>query len=146
MTDEVLLPSRSNFGYVLPIQTRWGDNDVYGHVNNVVYYAYFDTVINRWLVSEGGLDPATSDVIGLCVESQCRYLAPASYPEELACGLRVVLLGRSSVRYEVGVFRGEDILALGTFVHVFVGRAARRPTPIPDRVRNALERLVSKVA
>mgnify|MGYP002404004250 CR=1 FL=1 len=141
------LPTRADFLHTLPIQTRWNDNDVYGHVNNVVYYAYFDTVINRWLIGAGGLDPATSDVIGLCVESQCRYLAPAAYPDELVAGLRVTKIGRSSVRYEIGIFRSssdgrDDLLALGYFVHVFVDRAGRRPTPIPDRIRSSLERLL----
>ena len=101
-------PTRDAFRYFLPIQTRWMDNDVYGHVNNVVYYAYFDTIINKWLVDEGRLDIHSrepSEVIGLCVESQCRYLAPASYPEVLSAGLRVGKLGRSSVRYEIGIFR-----------------------------------------
>ena len=139
------LPTRADFRHTSPIQTRWNDNDVYGHVNNVVYYAYFDTVINRWLIAEGGLDPATSDVIGLCVESQCRYLAPAAYPDDLLAGLRVGHIGRSSVRYEVGIFRSrgadDELLAFGHFVHVFVDRARRRPTPIPDRIRAALERL-----
>jgi len=141
------LPSRADFLHTLPIQTRWNDNDVYGHVNNVVYYAYFDTVINRWLIGAGGLDPAASDVIGLCVESQCRYLAPAAYPDDLLAGLRVTKIGRSSVRYEIGIFRSsadsrDELLALGYFVHVFVDRAGRRPTPIPDRIRTALERLL----
>jgi acyl-CoA thioester hydrolase len=138
MTD----PTRADFLYTLPIQTRWNDNDVYGHVNNVVYYAYFDTVINRWLIGEGGLDPAKSEVIGLCVESQCRYVAPAAYPEELVAGLRVGKLGRSSVRYEIGIFRGDTLLAVGYFVHVFVDRETRRSTPIPEPIRHALARLV----
>jgi acyl-CoA thioester hydrolase len=134
---------RSDFVHFLPIQTRWADNDVYGHVNNVVYYAWFDTVINRWLIAEGGLDPTTSEVIGLCVESQCRYLAPASYPETLDAGLRVTKVGRSSVRYEIGIFRAnsEELIAVGHFVHVFVDRVGRRPTPLPDRIRAALEKL-----
>ena len=140
MTDA--LPRRSDFPHALPIQTRWNDNDVYGHVNNVVYYAYFDTVINRWLIDEGGLDPTTSDVVGLCVESQCRYLAAASYPQELEAGLRVSKVGRSSVRYELGIFREEELLAAGYFVHVFVDRTGRRPTPIPSRIRAALKRLL----
>lgn len=131
----------ADFPRVRAIQTRWNDNDVYGHVNNVVYYAYFDTVINEWLVREGGLDPLASPAIGLCVESQCRYVAPAAYPEELAAGLRVAKLGRSSVRYEIAIFRGDTLLAEGYFVHVFVDRASRRPTPIPDPLRNALSRL-----
>lgn len=145
MTDAPALPSREDFVHTLPIQTRWNDNDVYGHVNNVVYYAYFDTIINRWLIEEGGLDPKTSEVIGLCVESQCRYLAPASYPDDLDAGLRVTKIGRSSVRYEVGIFRNEptdELVALGYFVHVFVDRARRRPVPIPERIRAALERVL----
>ena len=120
------------------------DNDVYGHVNNVVYYAYFDTVINRVLIAEGGLDPHASDFIGLCVESGCRYLAPAAFPEELDGALRVAKIGRSSVRYELGIFRADrdELCAFGHFVHVFVDRATRRPTPVPERMRAALERLV----
>jgi len=137
-------PAKSEYVYVLPIQTRWMDNDVYGHVNNVVYYAYFDTVINRWLVDEGGLDIHAGEVIGLCVESKCQYLAPAAYPDELEARLRVGKLGRSSVRYEIGIFRRaqEECLAFGHFVHVFVDRTSRRATPVPDRMRAALERLV----
>jgi acyl-CoA thioester hydrolase len=141
------LPTRSRFPHVLTIQTRWGDNDVYGHVNNVVFYSWFDTVINRWLIGAGGLDPAKSDVIGLCVESQCRYIAPASYPEDVVAGLSVTKIGRSSVRYDIGIFRSafgtsDELLAFGHFVHVFVDRDTRRPTPIPDGLRSALERLV----
>jgi acyl-CoA thioester hydrolase len=140
---EAPLPGRSDFAHHLSIQTRWNDNDVYGHVNNVVYYAYFDSVINRWLIAEGGLDPQASDVVGLCVESQCRYLAPAAYPEDLDAGLRVTKVGRSSVRYEIGIFRQSgELIAFGHFVHVFVDRAGRRPTPLPERIRNALERLL----
>ena len=142
MDGAVLL--RSEFPRLLPIQTRWNDNDVYGHVNNVVYYAYFDTVINEWLIAEGGLDPRKSDVIGLCVESQCRYFAPASYPETLEAGLRVAKLGRSSVRYEIAIFRKDvdQAIAFGHFVHVFVDHATRRPAAFPARIREALERLL----
>lgn len=135
-------PALGDFPYVLPIQTRWMDNDVYGHVNNVVYYAYFDTVINRFLVEEGGLDPQRGEVIGLCVESQCRYLAPSAYPDELEAGMRVARLGRSSVRYEIGIFRQGALCASGHFVHVFVDRSSRRPVPLPESIRAALERLV----
>jgi acyl-CoA thioester hydrolase len=140
------LPRRSDFAHVLSIQTRWSDNDVYGHVNNVVYYSWFDTVINGWLIAEGGLDPAASDVIGLCVESQCRYLAPVSYPEDIDAALRVAKIGRSSVRYEIGIFRAgkDELCAFGYFVHVFVDRAGRRPTPIPERLRSALERIAGR--
>jgi acyl-CoA thioester hydrolase len=133
--------TRSDYAWFLPIQTRWADNDVYGHVNNVVYYAYFDTVINQWLIAEGGLDIHAGSVIGLCVESHCAFVAPSAYPDALDAGLRVAHLGRSSVRYELGVFRGETVCAHGWFVHVFVDRATRRPAPLPDPLRAALSRL-----
>ena len=143
MSEREVAPARSEYGYVLPIATRWMDNDIYGHVNNVVYYAYFDTVINRWLIDEGSLDIHGGSVIGLCVESMCRYLAPASYPEELEAGLRVGKLGRSSARYEVGIFRRAtaEPLAFGHFVHVFVDRTSRRSVPLPESIRCALQRL-----
>lgn len=133
--------TRGEYKFFLPIATRWIDNDVYGHVNNVVYYAYFDTVINRWLIDEGGLDIATGDVIGVCAESQCTYLHSASFPDALDAGLRVPKIGNSSVSYEIGIFLGETLCARGRFVHVFVDRASRKPTPIPARIRAALERL-----
>jgi acyl-CoA thioester hydrolase len=135
-------PTRDDYRYFVPIQTRWMDNDVYGHVNNVVYYAYFDTIINKWLIEEGGLDPHAGDTIGLCVESRCTYLAPAAYPEALEAGMRTLHLGRSSVRYGVGVFREDVLLAHGEFVHVFVTRAARTSTPIPEKIKAALAKLV----
>lgn len=135
-------PGRAAFAYELAIPTRWADNDVYGHVNNTVYYRWFDTVINTWLIAEGGLDPATGEAIGLCVESGCRYFAPCAFPETVIAALRVTKLGTSSVRYEVGIFREEQLVALGHFVHVFVDRAERRPTPHPPRIRACLERLV----
>jgi acyl-CoA thioester hydrolase len=135
--------TRARYRYFVPVPTRWMDNDVYGHVNNVVYYAYFDTVINRYLIAEGGLDIARGDVIGLCVESQCRYRKPLAFPQDVDAGLRVKKIGRSSVTYEVGIFaRGEDEAAAeGSFVHVFVERQARRSTPIPDALRAALLRI-----
>jgi acyl-CoA thioester hydrolase len=138
---------RADFGYHLPIATRWSDNDVYGHVNNVVYYSYFDTVINRWLIDEGGLDIHAGAVIGLCVESRCSYLRPVSFPEALEAGLRVVHLGRSSVRYQIAIFVGgrDAAVAQGEFVHVFVGRADRRPLELPAQTRAALERLLVKI-
>lgn len=138
------VPSRDGYVRYQRVPTRWADNDVYGHVNNVVYYAYFDTAINQVLIGEGGLDPATGEVIGLCVESGCRYVAAASYPEELDVGLRVTKLGRTSVKYEVGVFRAgsDELCAYGHFVHVFVDRVTRRPAPVPARIREALEPLV----
>ena len=135
---------RDAYRHFLPIQTRWMDNDVYGHVNNVVYYAYFDTVVNEYLVREGVLDPSTSAVIGLVVETTCRYHAPLSFPDVVEAGLRVSKLGNSSVRYEVGIFRsGEDVAAAtGPFVHVYVDRETRRPTPLPERLREVLSRIV----
>ena len=135
-------PTRADFPLIDRVETRWADNDAYGHVNNVVYYAFFDTVINRALVA-AGLDPGAGAAIGLCVESGCRYVAPASYPEALDVGLRVAHLGRSSVRYELAVFRaaGAELCAHGHFVHVFVDRATRRPTPVPEGLRAALATL-----
>jgi len=134
---------RTAYHYFRRIPTRWMDNDVYGHVNNVVYYSYFDTVVNAFLVNEGGLDIDSGPVIGLCVESQCRYLSPLAFPDVLDAGMRVSRIGRSSVRYEVGIFRaGEDAAAAqGHFVHVFVDRTTRRPVDLPERMRTALGRL-----
>jgi acyl-CoA thioester hydrolase len=135
---------RADYPHTLPIATRWMDNDVYGHVNNVVYYAYFDTVINRWLIDEGGLDIHDAAVIGLCVDSRCAYLAPVAFPDALEAGLRVAHLGRSSVRYEIVIFKAGDdaAVAQGEFVHVFVDRQTRRSVDIPEPIRAALARLV----
>ena len=137
-------PRRADYPHVIVIPTRWMDNDIYGHVNNVVYYSYFDTVINRYLIGAGGLDIAGGPVIGIAAESHCRYRRPITFPTDIDAGLRVGKLGRSSVRYEIGLFaQGDDeVAAEGWFVHVFVDREARRPTPIPDGLRAALERLV----
>ena len=126
------------------IPTRWKDNDVYGHVNNVEYYAFFDTVINAWLIREGGLDIHRGAAIGLCAESHCSFKAAVEFPETIDAALRVGKLGRSSVRYEIGLFRQgvEEPAAEGWFVHVFVDREQRRPAEIPAPLRAALERLV----
>jgi acyl-CoA thioester hydrolase len=131
---------RTAYRHFRRIPTRWMDNDVYGHVNNVVYYSYFDTVVNAFLIEEAGLDFESGRVIGLCVESQCRYLGPVSFPDVLDAGLRVAKIGRSSVRYEVGIFRAgeESAVAQGHFVHVFVDRQTRRPIDLTDRMRDAL--------
>jgi acyl-CoA thioester hydrolase len=120
------------------------DNDVYGHVNNVVYYSYFDTVVNQYLIEQGALEIETSKVIGLVVETQCHYFAPVTFPDRVDAGLRVARLGNSSVRYEIGLFRNDepDTSARGHFVHVYVDRATRRPTALPERMREALQRLV----
>nr|WP_062340208.1 thioesterase family protein [Herbidospora sakaeratensis] len=124
------------------LATRWRDNDVYGHLNNVVHYELMDSVINRWLIASAGLDPMGGDAIGLCVESRCSYKAEAAYPAVIRVGLRVGRLGSSSVRYELGLFEGERLLAEGEFTHVFVDRRTRRPTPIEGGMRAAMERLV----
>jgi acyl-CoA thioester hydrolase len=134
----------AEYAFTLQIPTRWGDNDVYGHVNNVEYYAFFDTVINHWLIAEGGLDITGGEVIGLCAESHCEYRSAVTFPDVIDAALRVGHLGRSSVRYELALFRsGESSpAAVGWFVHVFVDRGRRRPVEIPPTMRGALERLI----
>jgi len=132
---------RAAYPHTLPIQTRWHDNDIYGHVNNIVYYSYFDTVINQYLIAAGGLDIAAGSIIGLCVESRCQYLRAVAFPDALSAGLRVVHLGKSSVRYEIAIFSSgsDEAAAQGEFVHVFVDRATNRPAEIPPRLRAALQ-------
>ena len=133
-----------DYRYFLPITTRWMDNDVYGHVNNVTYYSYFDTVANHFLISEGGLDIHTAPVIALVVESMCSYRAPVAYPDELTAGLRVDKLGTRSVTYGTAIFNAteKEAVAQGHFVHVFVDRDTRKATPMPDQIRAALATLV----
>lgn len=140
MTDSA--PSRDTYPHFLTIPTRWKDNDVYGHVNNVEYYSYFDTVINQYLIAAGGLDIHRGDTIGVCAESHCSFLAAVGFPDPVEAGLRVGHLGNSSVRYEIGLFTGDGSpLAEGWFVHVFVDRESRRPAGVPDSIRSALEKL-----
>lgn len=144
MSAERPAPARRGaFAAFEPIDTRWADNDVYGHVNNVAYYAFFDTAVNRWLIKAGLLDVEAGAVIGLVVETGCRYHAPAAFPEPLEAGLRVARLGSSSVTYEVAIFRrgGETAIAEGRFTHVYVDRDTRRPTALPDDWRAALSAL-----
>ena len=119
------------------------DNDVYGHVNNVVYYSWFDTAVNAWLIEQGALDIHHGDTIGLVIETQCNYFAPLAFPQTVEAGLRVAHLGKSSVRYEVGLFaQGEALAAAcGHFVHVYVGREDRRPRPLPENLRQVLQGL-----
>ena len=133
--------TRKDFKHFYPITTRWMDNDAYGHVNNVVYYLWFDTVVNQFLISHGTLDIHEGEAIGLVIESHCNYFAPVAFPEPITAGLCVVQLGKSSVRYEVGIFRGDEpaASAQGHFVHVYVDRATRQPTPIPDAARELLQ-------
>jgi len=135
--------TRSAFAAFRTITTRWMDNDVYRHVNNVVYYAFFDTAVNQLLIEAGVLDIETSPAIGLVVETQCRYFAPIAFPDVVHAGVRVAKLGGSSVRYEIGLFRNDEdeASAEGHFVHVYVDRRTNRPVPIPDDVRTVLRSL-----
>ena len=137
------MPSIDEQPYTLVIPTRWKDNDVYGHVNNVVYYSFFDTAVNRTLIEAGALDIHDGPVIGLVIETQCTYFAPLAFPQTVEAGLRVAHIGRSSVRYEVGLFAQgqEQPAAQGHFVHVYVDRATRRPTDLPAVLLHALQEL-----
>ena len=136
---------RNSYRSFLAIPTRWMDNDAYGHVNNVVYYSYFDTVVNEHLVREGGLDIERSPAVGVVVETRCRFHKSLSFPDVIDAGLRVTKLGNSSVTYEIGLFRhgDDDAAATGQFVHVWVDRTTRRPTPVPPRIRTALGALMA---
>jgi acyl-CoA thioester hydrolase len=136
--------TRTSYVRFTRLDTRWHDNDVYGHVNNVVYYAFFDTAVNGHLIRAGCLDPLASAVIGLVVETQCRYFKPITFPDVVHAGIRVAKLGRSSVRYEIGLFANDDdsAAAQGHFVHVYVDRDANRPVPIPEGVRRVLAGLM----
>jgi acyl-CoA thioester hydrolase len=135
---------RSHYRVFRTIGTRWMDNDAYGHVNNVVYYSWFDTAVNGWLIEQGALDIHAGEVIGLVIETQCNYFAPLAFPQTVHAGLRVAHLGQSSVRYEVGLFAedGEMAAACGHFVHVYVDRATRRPVPLPTALKTVLQKLV----
>ena len=135
--------TRDRYAHLTTLDTRWMDNDAYGHVNNVVYYSFFDTAVNRWLIARGALDVTASPAIGLVVETQCRYLQPITFPDQVTAGLRVAHVGRSSVRYEIALFRNDEptAAAVGHFVHVYVDRTTRRAVPVPDAVRAALAAL-----
>ena len=137
--------TRAEYAHFLALPTRWMDNDIYGHVNNALYYGFFDTAINEYLIVEGGLDINAGQVIAFAVESQCQYLRPLAFPGVIDIGLRVGKLGNSSVRYELAIFKqGEtSAAAAGYFVHVFVDRKTQRPVPMPAKIRAALERLVA---
>ena len=147
-SDRKPIPTRATFAHFHTVPTRWADNDVYGHVNNAVYYYYFDTAVNRYLIDHGGLVIATSQVVGIVIETGCRYHKSFTYPEDIEAGIRVAHLGSSSVRYEVGLFgSGEDSAgADGHFVHVYVDRQSMRPVPIPNVTRAALQRLTKPAA
>ena len=134
---------RSAYRTFRPITTRWMDNDAYGHVNNVVYYSWFDTVVNAHLIEQGALDIPHGETIGLVVQTQCNYFSGIEFPQAVEAGLRVAHMGKSSVRYEVGLFvQGEPLTAArGHFVHVYVDRASRRPVVLPGKLKSVLEAL-----
>jgi acyl-CoA thioester hydrolase len=136
---------RERYPHILSVPTRWMDNDVYGHVNNVIYYSYFDTVVNEYLIRAGVLDIEESPIIGLVVETQCRFFEPLTFPDIVHAGLRVARLGLSSVRYEIGLFRNDDVTAAaqGHFVHVYVERESRKATALPPETRVALEKILA---
>ncbi len=144
--------SRADYPHFLPLQTRWADNDVYGHINNAVYYFYFDTLVNRFLIDNDLLRTGsstgtggTSDPIGLVVETGCSYFAPLSFPDPIMAGLRVAKLGSSSVRYEIALFAGDETSAAaqGHFVHVYVDAAERRPVALSDKMRGTLSKILA---
>jgi acyl-CoA thioester hydrolase len=141
------IPTRDQYAYFLPIQTRWMDNDAYGHVNNVAYYSYFDTVANHYLIHRGGLDIENSPVIGVVAESQCNYRKPLSYPQVIEAGLRVDFLGNRSAQYGIAIFSqgASESAAFGRFVHVFVDRVSNRPVALPIALRTALEAILREV-
>lgn len=136
--------NRDDYRHFHPITTRWMDNDAYAHVNNVVYYSWFDTVVNQFLIANGALDIERSPVIGLVIETQCNYFASVAFPDRVAAGLRVAKLGSSSVRYEVAIFREDEqtAAAQGHFIHVYVDRVTRKPSAIPAAMRGLLESIL----
>ena len=143
MSDRPTAHTRAQYRHFLPIQTRWSDNDAYGHVNNVVYYSWFDTVVNEYLIAAGALDIQAGTVVGLVVETRCNYFSELAFPQRVDAGLRIAHAGTSSVRYELALFGalGDSASAQGHFVHVYVDRASRRPVPLPAALRAAVERL-----
>lgn len=134
---------RAAYAHFSTITTRWMDNDIYGHVNNVTYYSYFDTAVNRYLIEAGVLDIHQGEVIGLVIETHCNYFAPLEFPRNVDAGIRVGHIGKSSVRYEIGLFdQGAPMsAAVGHFVHVYVDRTTRRPVPLPEAFVKALQAL-----
>ncbi len=137
-------PGRAEFPLFETITTRWMDQDAYGHVNNVEYYSYFDTAVNQHLIETAGLEPRTTDVVGMVVDTQCSFFRELTFPEVIEVGIRVAKLGRTSIRYEIGIFKKEDPrpAAFGSFVHVYVERESMTPTPLPPHILAAVEPLV----
>lgn len=140
---KIARPDRTCFAAFVPIATRWMDNDVYGHVNNVVYYSFFDTAVNGLLIEAGVLEPSRSEIVGLVVETRCTYFESVAFPDRLEIGVSVAHVGRSSVRYDLAVFQEGAALAAarGAFTHVYVDRATQKPVPIPEKVRAVFEKL-----
>jgi|SRR3954447_15640026 acyl-CoA thioester hydrolase len=145
MSERAPPGTRAGYKAFRVIGTRWMDNDVYGHVNNVVYYSYFDTTVNQYLIEQGALDIANGSTIGLVVETQCKYFSSITFPDTVTAGIRVAKLGNSSVRYEIGLFRNEADAASaeGHFVHVYVDRLTGRPVPLPVALRKVLAPLAA---
>lgn len=135
--------NRSDYKHFVPITTRWMDNDIFGHVNNVTYYSYFDTAVNQYMIENAGFKIHDAPIVGFVVHSNCNYLSSIAHPEKIEVGIRVNKLGNSSVTYGVSIFKkGENTAsAYGDFVHVFVNRAENKPVPIPQSIRDALEKL-----
>lgn len=133
--------SRDEFGLFRGLQTRWADNDIYGHMNNVVHYALFDTAVNGWLVETGLLDPHEGAIVGLVVETKCSYFSEIRFPDQVTAGIRVAHMGSSSIRYEIALFRGEAerAAAQGYFIHVYVDPKGRRPVALPESWRSVIE-------
>jgi acyl-CoA thioester hydrolase len=137
------LETRDQYFHFMHLQTRWIDNDIYGHINNVTYYSYFDTIVNKFLINSCGFDPHGDKIIGIVVETMCSFKKPISFPDQIDLGLRIGKLGKTSVRYEIGVFREDEneASASGYFIHVFVDRISNQPVTIPDSYRTNLERI-----
>lgn len=146
MTSTPVDQQRSDFTYIMVIPTRWNDNDRYGHVNSAVYYEYFDTVVNRFLTTQGSMDVLGKDVMAVSAETSCRFHRSVAFPAIIEAAMRVDHIGRSSVRYAIGIFAAEanEPVATGQFVHVFVDRTTQQPIPIPDVTRRALDRLAAR--
>ena len=145
MSDQKLAPpKRADFVAFEEIHSRWMDNDAYGHINNVVYYSFFDTAVNRYLIERNVLNVLKSEAIGFVIETQCKYFSPIAYPDLIHVGLKVIHLGNSSVKYELAIFKNDDDIAsaAGNFVHVYVNRSTNKPTPIPQNVREILAGLI----
>lgn len=140
-SDRTPDPTRADYRHFKTIHTRWMDNDVYGHVNNVQYYSFFDTAVNQYMIEAGGLDIHNGTTVGLVVETGCSYRRSLAFPDVVEAGIRVARIGTSSVTYEVGIFKQgvEAICAFGRFVHVYVDRTSNRPVPIPEQARAAMQ-------